>query len=151
MGNLKLMTTTSKGLTGVQVAETAVSTVGMADVGLTYRGYSILDLLSCDYEIVCLLLIGGELPTLTELDKFRTNVAAGRELSNSVKTVLEVIPSETHPMDVIRTAISMSPIAQLTDKSNIEVAAFFWGFMPSCVGYWYCYRKAGRRVATYYD
>src|SRR5438067_11159887 len=97
----------SGGLAGVVAGETAICTVGKAGMGLTYRGYSINDLAEkATFEEVAFLLIHGHLPNRTELDAYRRKLSSLRGLPAPLKTVLEQLPSQTHPMDVLRTGCS---------------------------------------------
>src|SRR6201995_378281 len=95
------------GLAGVTAGETAISTVGKEGVGLTYRGYSINDLAErSTFEEVAFLLIYGELPTRSELESYRQRLFSHRSLPGPLKTVLEQLPADTNPMDVLRTGCS---------------------------------------------
>src|SRR5579872_6065153 len=102
------MTTKTGGLAGIVVGDTAISTVGKEGVGLTYRGYTIEDLSQhASFEEVAYLLIYGKLPTEQQLKKYREKLFLLRELPHELKIVLEHIPANTHPMDVLRTGCSM--------------------------------------------
>jgi 2-methylcitrate synthase len=99
---------TTSGLNGVTAGSSAVSTVGQADVGLTYRGYSITDLAAdSTFEEVAYLLIYGKLPNQRELDAYKKKLAGLRSLPDALKTLLEALPASTHPMDVLRTGTSL--------------------------------------------
>src|SRR5438552_19123144 len=96
------------GLEGIVVGDTAISTVGKEGVGLTYRGYDIHDLAAqSTFEEVAYLLVYGELPTQQQLQAYREKLVKMRRLPNELKSVLEAIPGSSHPMDVLRTSISM--------------------------------------------
>jgi 2-methylcitrate synthase len=98
----------SAGLGGVVAGETAISTVGKTGMGLTYRGYDIKDLAdSASYEEVAYLLVNGELPLKAELAHYRYSLMKMRGLSPGLKTVLELVPANVDPMDVLRTGCSM--------------------------------------------
>src|SRR5260370_20204272 len=98
---------TSGGLAGVDGGQTAISTVGKEGMGLTYRGYSINDLAEkATFEEVAFLLLYGHLPNRTELESYRRNLISLRGLPPSLKTVLELLPAETHPIDVLRAGFS---------------------------------------------
>ena len=99
---------TSSGLMGVTAGSSAISTVGQADVGLTYRGYSITDLAAeSTFEEVSYLLIYGKLPGQKQLGAYKKKLAGLRSLPDSLKTLLEALPASTHPMDVLRTGTSL--------------------------------------------
>src|SRR5260221_198723 len=95
------------GLAGIVAGQTAISTVGKEGMGLTYRGYSINDLAErATFEEVAYLLIYKKLPTRNELDAYCKKLISLRGLPAQVKTVLEQLPANTHPMDVLRTGCS---------------------------------------------
>ena len=99
---------THQGLAGVAADETAVSTVGKASLGLTYRGYAIEDLArQCAFEEVAFLLLHGALPTAPQLAAYRRHLAALRALPPALCEVLERIPGDAPPMDVLRSGCSV--------------------------------------------
>src|SRR6266850_6611424 len=101
----KLMATDkTAGLEAVIAGDTAIATVGKEGKGLTYRGYSIYDLAEhSTFEEVAYLLIYGVLPTQAELNNYNKALRGMHGLPAPLKTVLEQIPADTHPMDVMRT------------------------------------------------
>jgi 2-methylcitrate synthase len=112
------------GLAGIVVGDTAISTVGKAGLDLTYRGYSIHDLAAeSTFEEVAHLLIHGALPNQTELQAYREKLMMMRQLPEPLKIVLQSIPGNTHPMDVLRTGTSMlgtlEPESKQYDQYNI--------------------------------
>src|SRR5713226_3129335 len=99
-----MATDNTAGLAGL----TAIATVGKEGKGLTYRGYSIYDLAEhSTFEEVAYLLIYGQLPNATQLSEYKNTLRSLRGLPGPLKTVLEQIPRDTHPMDVMRTGCSM--------------------------------------------
>src|SRR5438034_8024299 len=91
-------------LSGVVAGKTAICTVGREGKGLHYRGYDIKDLAEqASYGEVAHLLLYGELPAKPDLDAFRQRVTARRDLPESIEKMLEMLPSQSHPMDVMRT------------------------------------------------
>ena len=149
------MTMTAKGLAGVIVGETAISTVGKAGAGLTYRGYSIEDLAQhATFEEVAYLLIYGKLPNGNELAAYNDRLAKLRELPADVCSMLESLPMSTHPMDVLRTGASM--IGSLEPEGEggrgaPYVADRLMGTMTSMLGYWHRYAHLKQRVDTQSD
>jgi 2-methylcitrate synthase len=147
------MSTTQKtgGLAGVVAGQTAISTVGKEGVGLTYRGYSINDLAErATFEEVAFLLLRGELPTRAELADYRNKLMSLRGLPAPLKTVLEQLPAETNPMDVLRTGCSalgcLEPEGPRQEQHQIAdrlLAAF-----PSMLLYWHQFQKQGKRIET---
>ena len=105
------------GLADVIAGQTAISTVGQDGVGLTYRGYSIEDLAhQSTFEEVAYLLIYGHLPNPSELESYQNQLGSLRGLPATLRTILEQLPSTTHPMDVLRTGCSV--LGNLEPESN---------------------------------
>jgi 2-methylcitrate synthase/citrate synthase II len=97
----------SPGLAGVIAGETQICWVD-PDAGLMYRGYDIHELAErASFEEVAYLLLNGELPTAKQLAEFTKQIAAERELPAPVLEMLRLLPRSTHPMDTLRTAVSM--------------------------------------------
>lgn len=128
------------GLRGQSAGETALSTVGVSGSGLTYRGYDVKDLgENATFEEVAYLILYGELPTQAQLDAYKTKLKGLRGLPQALKEVLERIPADTHPMDVMRTGCSMlgnleaeHSFAEQSEITDRLLAAF-----PSIICYWY--------------
>jgi 2-methylcitrate synthase len=97
-----------KGLAGVVVDYTAVSKVNPETNSLLYRGYPVQELAAeCSFEQVAYLLWNGELPTGSELEAFERLERSQRALDPAVKRVIDELPLTAHPMDVVRTAVSV--------------------------------------------
>jgi 2-methylcitrate synthase len=97
----------SVALSGVVAGNTALCTVGRSGNDLHYRGYDILDIAeTCEFEEVAYLLIHGSLPTKVELQAYKAKLQRLRGLPLHVQQVLEALPAASHPMDVMRTAVS---------------------------------------------
>src|SRR6476620_7007247 len=95
-------------LAGVSAGTTAICTVGHTGNDLHYRGYDIIELAKhATFEEVAYLLIHGELPTPAQLTAYHQKLKKLRGLPESLKKVLEQIPANAHPMDVMRTGCSM--------------------------------------------
>ncbi|WP_230661642.1 bifunctional 2-methylcitrate synthase/citrate synthase [Psychrobacter sp. I-STPA10] len=137
------------GLRGQVAGKTSLSTVGKSGSGLTYRGYDIKDLAEqCVFEEVAYLLLYGELPTQAQLDEYQATLKNLRDLPKPLKDVLERIPKDAHPMDVLRTGCSMlgnlepeNSFDEQLDKTNRMLAAF-----PSIINYWYRYSHDGVQI-----
>ncbi|MCY3837840.1 MAG: 2-methylcitrate synthase [Gammaproteobacteria bacterium] len=137
------------GLRGQSAGETTLCTVGRSGTGLTYRGYDIADLASgATFEEIAHLILYGELPSAAELDAYRNKLKGLRGLPGALKEVLERIPAEAHPMDVVRTGCSV--LGNLEPEGDFgrqqEVADRLLGAMPSIVNYWYRYSHEGVRI-----
>jgi 2-methylcitrate synthase len=137
------------GLRGQIAGQTALSTVGKEGAGLTYRGYDVRELAKdCLFEEVAYLLLYGELPTAAQLDAYLQRLQGLRDLPQALKEVLERIPADAHPMDVMRTGCSMlgnlEPEHSFDEQRDITdrlVAAF-----PAIMCYWYRFSHQGVRI-----
>lgn len=139
------------GLAGVTAGKTALCTVGKEGAGLTYRGYDIYDLAdNAKFEEVAYLLLHGHLPAQAELDAYIEKIKANRGLPDALKTVLEMIPADAHPMDVLRTGVSfLGNIEPEGDFSNQEnVADRLLACLPSMLLYWHRFHTDGVRIDT---
>ncbi|HLB84913.1 MAG TPA: citrate/2-methylcitrate synthase, partial [Steroidobacteraceae bacterium] len=98
----------SVALSGIPAGNTALCTVGRSGNDLNYRGYDILDIATeAEFEEIAYLLIHGKLPNTAELANYKLKLRALRGLPAMVKSVLEQIPPGAHPMDVLRTGVSV--------------------------------------------
>ena len=142
------------GLRGQVAGETALCTVGKSGAGLTYRGYDIADLAEkAQFEEIAYLLLRGKLPNRQELDAYKKKLQSLRGLPAALKTVLEQIPKNAHPMDVMRTGCSMlgnleteEDFSEQDDKIDRMLAVF-----PSIITYWYRFAHEGVRIETESD
>ncbi|WP_100639747.1 bifunctional 2-methylcitrate synthase/citrate synthase [Marinobacter salexigens] len=142
------------GLRGQVAGETALCTVGKTGTGLTYRGYDVSDLAdNAQFEEVAYLLLRGKLPNQQELDAYKKKLQSLRGLPAALKTVLEQIPKDAHPMDVMRTGASMlgnleteQDFSEQDDKIDRMLALF-----PSIITYWYRFAHEGVRIETESD
>lgn len=143
------MTKKQGGLAGVVAGQTAISTVGKEGLGLTYRGYSIHDLAkkAC-FEEVAYLLIYGKLPSSAILDDYRISLIDKHDLPAPLKTVLELIPKNTHPMDVLRTGCSFLGTLEpeRMGYNSIDIANRLLACLPSMLMYWHHYHKTGKDI-----
>lgn len=139
-------------LAGVNAGTTAVCTVGHTGNDLHYRGYDILDLAKySNFEEVAYLLIYGELPTQSQLSEYKNKLRQLRDLPEAVKAVLEQIPKNAHPMDVLRTGCSMlGTIEQEAEDRNIEKTKNIADRLISCFGsmliYWYHFSHNHKKI-----
>lgn len=130
------------GLRGQSAGETKLCTVGKSGSGLTYCGYDVSDLAdNATFEEVAYLLFNGELPNQAELDAYKAELSAMRDLPQALKEVLQRIPAEAHPMDVMRTGASFlgnlepeNDFSEQRQAANRLLAAF-----PAIMTYWYRY------------
>ncbi|MFT6895735.1 MAG: 2-methylcitrate synthase [Paraglaciecola sp.] len=140
---------TGAGLRGQSAGDTALCTVGQSGSGLTYSGYDIADLAeNTSFEEVAYLLFNGELPTQSQLTSYKSELNGLRDLPQTLKEVLQRIPKDTHPMDVMRTGCSflgnLEPEADFTEQhqaANRLLAAF-----PAIMCYWYKFSHEGVEI-----
>src|SRR6478736_689888 len=110
----------SPGLSGVVAGETEICWVD-PNAGLMYRGYDIHEMAQKEnFEEVAYLLLNGELPDQKQLTEFNRQVALERTVPKEVLEVLRLMPKNTHPMDMLRTGVSMlAPFdPELNDHSH---------------------------------
>jgi len=139
------------GLAGVIAGQTALCTVGKEGAGLTYRGYDIYDLAdNAGFEEVAFLLLYGHLPNRDELDGYIAKLKSLRGLPAEVKQVLEIIPANAHPMDVLRSGVSiLGNVEAEGDFANQQqVADRLLACIPSMLLYWHRYHSDGKRIDT---
>lgn len=149
-----MATEAGAGLAGVIAGRTAIATVGKEGKGLTYRGYSIHDLAEhSTFEEVAYLLIYGRLPQAGELEAYKDKLRRLRGLPPQLKTVLELIPRSTHPMDVMRTGCSMLGTLEPEGPGHDQIAVS--NRLTACFSamllYWHHFHENGRRIDTETD
>ena len=98
----------SPGLEGVIAGESALCLVDEGEAGLLYRGYAIRDLAEhSTFEEVAYLLLFGHLPTQQELTEFSTQWIDHAVLPRLLEVFLGSVPPGSHPMDLVRTGVSL--------------------------------------------
>ena len=138
------------GLAGISAGETALCTVGKEGAGLTYRGYDIYDLAeNATFEEVAYLLLRGKLPNKIELDNYIARLKTLRDLPDQLKTVLEMTPEDSHPMDVLRTGVSFLGNIEPESKefnNQASVADRLLASLPSMLLYWHRFHQDGKKI-----
>ncbi|KQM39219.1 bifunctional 2-methylcitrate synthase/citrate synthase [Microbacterium sp. Leaf203] len=141
------MTDIKKGLAGVTVDETAVSKVNPETNSLLYRGYPVQELAATQsFEAVAFLLWNGELPDAAQLADLRKTERAHRALTDDVRAAIDLLPTSAHPMDEVRTAVSVigaretAGISNVMDavgtpEENLERSIRLWAQLPAVVAY----------------
>lgn len=130
-----------RGLAGVVVDTTAVSKVNPETNSLLYRGYPVQQLAAhCSFEQVAYLLANGELPTADELRAFEAQERRSRALDPQVRQVIDLIPVSAHPMDVVRSAVSLlgalDPTADdATDAAMADQSLRLLAKLPAIIAY----------------
>ncbi|WBL18033.1 bifunctional 2-methylcitrate synthase/citrate synthase [Citricoccus sp. NR2] len=138
-----------KGLAGVVVDTTAISKVNPDTNSLLYRGYPVQQLAATQpFEAVAYLLWNGELPDADQLERLRATERAHRGLDDQVKAALDRLPVDTHPMDAVRTAVSILGAQHpRAEDSSVEAeqakAEELFAALPAVVAYEQRRRRAG--------
>jgi 2-methylcitrate synthase len=142
----------SVALSGVPAGNTALCTVGRTGNDLHYRGYDILEIATrCEFEEIAYLLIYGKLPTRAELTSYKTKLKSLRGLPTTVRAALEALPASAHPMDVLRTGVSVLGCT-LPEKDDHalagarDIADKLLASLGSMLAYWYHYSHNGQHI-----
>jgi 2-methylcitrate synthase len=142
----------SVALSGTAAGNTAICTVGHSGNDLHYRGYDIRDLATqCEFEEVAYLLVYGKLPTREDLSEYKARLTALWRLPDEVKQVLEALPGDAHPMDVLRSGVSVLGCVRPEDASHDEKAARavadeLLASLSSMLLYWFKFARWGKRI-----
>lgn len=142
----------SVALSGQVAGNTALCTVGRSGNDLHYRGYDIMDLAGqCEFEEVAYLLVHGKLPNVAELTAYKSKLKSLRGLPQALKNALEQLPPSAHPMDVMRTGVSV--LGCLTPEHEDhnyagarDIADKLMASFGSMLLYWYHFSHNGRRI-----
>lgn len=142
----------SVALSGTAAGNTALCTVGRTGNDLHYRGYDILDLArTSEFEEIAHLLVHGTLPNAAELRAYKAKLKSLRGIPAAVKAALEELPPSAHPMDVMRTGVSvLGCVAPEKDDHNHpgarDIADKLMASLGSMLLYWYHYSHNGRVI-----
>ncbi len=142
----------SVALSGVVAGNTALCTVGRTGNDLHYRGYDILDFADrAQFEEIAYLLVHEKLPTRAELEAYKKKLRGLRKLPKELKAALENIPRSAHPMDVMRTGVSVLGTLE-PEKADHSVAGArdiadrLMASMGSMLLYWHHFTHHGKRI-----
>jgi len=134
-----------KGLAGVVADTTAISKVNPETNSLLYRGYPVQELSArCTFEEVAFLIWEGELPDAVQLEAIQTIERSERHLDAKVKHAIDLLPLTTHPMDVVRTAVSVlgsldetlgADPTWIDPKLTLDRSVRMWAKLPAIVAY----------------
>jgi 2-methylcitrate synthase len=142
----------SVALSGVPAGNTALCTVGRSGNDLHYRGYDILDVAEqCTFEEIAHLLVHGTLPNRAELAAYIAKLRALRGVPHAVRRSLELLPASTHPMDVMRSAVSaLGCVLPEKEDHNAAGARDIADRLMASLGpmllYWHHFAQNGRRI-----
>ena len=148
-----------KGLAGVVADVTAISKVDPETNSLLYRGYPVHELAATQSaEAVAYLLWNGDLPTDEQLAELRSTERAHRALQDDVKAAIDLTPLDAHPMDEVRTAVSVLGARDLagtgsvldatgTPEENLERSIRLFAALPAIVAYGQRRRRGEELIA----
>jgi len=141
-----------KGLLGIIVDETTISQVMPEINSLTYRGYTVQELCDkCCFEEVAYLVLNGELPNKKQLKKFIKEERSNRKLSRQILKDIQKMPKKAHPMDVVRTAVSLMALEDKetkynTPEANMRKAMRIFAKTPTAVAAFFRVRKSKKII-----
>jgi 2-methylcitrate synthase len=147
----------SVALSGVVAGNTALSTVGLSGNDLHYRGYDILDIADrCEFEEIAYLLIHEKFPNASELAAYKGRLKAWRQLPPGLRAALELLPKSSHPMDVLRSGVSVLGCLAPEDNQHEvgaarELSDRLLASLPSMLCYWYHFSHHGKRIEVSTD
>lgn len=106
---------------------------------MLYRGYPVQELAAArPFEDVAWLLWNGELPTREQATGLAAVERAHRAPAPEVSAVIDLLPVSAHPMDVVRTAVSVlgaldpDPDAD-APEAVLERSVRLWAALPGIV------------------
>ena len=140
-----------KGLLGIVVDETTISQVMPEINSLTYRGYTVQDLCEiCSFEEVAYLILNGDLPNGIQLNKFKKEESENRNITTNLRDIIKRIPKKAHPMDVVRTVVSLMGLEDrdTTDnssKANMRKIMRIFAKTPTAIAAFFRVRK-GKKI-----
>ena len=147
----------SVALSGVPAGNTALCTVGLSGNDLHYRGYDILDIADiCEFEEIAYLLVHEKFPNARELAAYKAKLKSARGLPEALRKALELLPKDSHPMDVLRTGTSvLGSLEPEALSHSVEgaraIADRLMASLSSMLCYWYHYSHNGKRVEVATD
>ncbi|WGS65006.1 citrate/2-methylcitrate synthase [Marinitoga aeolica] len=130
------------GLDGVAVAISSISCVDGEKGKLVYRGFEIEDLIqNSNFEETAYLIWFGSLPNENELDFLISMLSKKRELPNQIIEMMKLFPKNSHPMEVLRSVVSMLGMYSKKENSTFENAINLTAKIPTIIAYWYRIRN----------
>ncbi len=142
-----------KGLLGIVVDETTISHVVPELSTLTYRGYTVQELCDkCDFEEVAYLVLNGDLPNKKQLKKFVKEERSERKLSKQILKNIQAMPKNAHPMDVIRTCVSLMALEDKdtkdnSPKANMRKTMRIFAKTPTAVAAYFRHRRSKKIIS----
>src|SRR2546426_8099076 len=147
----------SVALSGVVAGNTALCTVGRTGNDLHYRGYDILDFADkAEFEEIAYLLVHEKLPARGELTAYKKKLQSLRALPRELRAALENIPRSAHPMDVMRTGVSVLGTLEPEKPDHSaagarDIADRLMASLGSMLLYWHHFSRHGKRIETETD
>jgi 2-methylcitrate synthase len=147
----------SVALSGVVAGNTALCTVGLSGNDLHYRGYDILDIADiCEFEEIAYLLIHEKFPNVKELAAYKAKLKQARALPAALRQTLELLPASSHPMDVLRTGVSVLGCLEPEKPEHAvsaarDLADRLIACLSSMLCYWYHFANHGKRIDVITD
>jgi citrate synthase len=145
------------GLEDVIAARSAICAIDGAAGRLYYRGYEIGDLAGAvPFEDITVLLWRGELPTAREAAEFRARLHAERGLPAPIVSLLRSLPRDCHPLDALRTAVSLSAALDADVRAsdvdgNVRKSLRLLNRVPEIVAAWHRIRTGREPVGARAD
>ena len=142
------------GLEDVIAARSAICRVDGEAGRLYYRGYEVADLVrSASFEDTTHLLWFGELPSASERATFAARLTEARPLPAPVLDLLRRLPRDCHPLDALRTAVSLAAATDPDVRSNepdanLRKACRLMSLVPATVAAWQRLRNGREPVAA---
>ncbi|WP_454117900.1 bifunctional 2-methylcitrate synthase/citrate synthase [Microbacterium lacticum] len=148
-----------KGLAGVVADVTAISKVNPDTNSLLYRGYPVHELAATQpAEAVAYLLWNGDLPDADQLAALRAAERAHRTIADDVRAVIDLTPLDAHPMDEVRSAVSVLGARDLagtgsvldatgTPEENLARSIRLFAALPAIVAYGQRRRRGEELIA----
>lgn len=136
---------------GIIVGESSICSLDEKHHGLSYRGYSIIDLAKyASFEEVAYLLTRSKLPNKMELNDYLSRLIRLREIPEVLKTILELLPAHAHPMEILRTVCSVLGILEFETEANdpYAIADRLIACLPGALLYWYHFHQNNKRIDT---
>lgn len=130
-----------EGMKDVVALESKISRIDGKKGELEYRGYSIHDLAKhSSYEETAYLLWHGKLPKENELEEFSADLAGRRRIPPEVIGPLTSLPDITHPMVILRTAISYcgsldENLHEINPEENLCKSKEILAMIPTIIAY----------------
>lgn len=139
----------SGGLAGIVAGDSAICLCGIEEQSLRYRGYSIEDLAEhATFEEVAWLLLRGKLPTQRELSAYKEKLKNLRDLPSTLKSVLEWLPANSNPMDILRSGCSVLGTLEpeKASEDRFHIADRLIACFSSMLFYWQHFSKSGKKI-----